>query len=139
VLVTASFSWNVHFAGSALATDAERHSALYRCRACGTLYKVFPEERASPRAIDEDEVRQVFPDMNRQKLFQLNDLEIWKEGDRFFATYDAGSHQVIWRKDEITGEEAELARRAPMEMLFALQKRLSEAGIDPYIANFERD
>jgi hypothetical protein len=59
-------AWNVYFAGSALATNAERHSALYRCRACGTPYEVFPEERVSPRAIGEDEARQVFPAMNRQ-------------------------------------------------------------------------
>lgn len=54
--------WNVYFAGNALATNAERHSALYRCRACGTLYEAFPEERANPRAIGEGEARRVFPD-----------------------------------------------------------------------------
>jgi hypothetical protein len=76
-----------------------------------------------------------------EKLFGYRDVEIWREGDRYFVIYDAGSHQVVLRRDEITPFEAESASRgAPhaIEMLVALQKRLEEQGIDPYVSNFER-
>lgn len=78
--------------------------------------------------------------MTRQKLCQFSDLEVWREGDRHFVTYDAGAHQVVWRKDEITKDEAELAatgQEGAMRMLFALQKRLADAGVDPYVSNFD--
>ena len=29
-----------------------------------------------------------------EKIFELGALEIWKRGNRFFARYDAGAHQV---------------------------------------------
>jgi hypothetical protein len=78
----------------------------------------------------------------RRKLFQFNDLEIWQEDDRYFAIYDAGSHQVTLRKDEISKDEANLACRgneSATEMLFTLQKRLIEAGVNPYTSNFPSD
>lgn len=77
----------------------------------------------------------------KKKLFTFNDLEVWQEGNRYFAIYDAGAHQVTMRKDEITEDEANLACRgseSATEMLFGLQKRLIEQGEDPYISNFTR-
>jgi hypothetical protein len=79
--------------------------------------------------------------MNMEKLFEFSDLEVWVDGDRYFAIYDAGAHQVVWRRDEINKHDAALARTGPEgagRMLLALQKRLSDAGVDPYVANFDR-
>jgi hypothetical protein len=61
-----------------------------------------------------------------EKLFQFNELEIWKHGDRYFARYDAGLHQVAMREDEISVHEANFADQGneeAIEMLFALQKK----------------
>lgn len=83
--------------------------------------------------------RRVLTNSMKRKIFQFNDLQIWQEHDRYFAVYDAGSHQVKMRKDEISKDEANLACRgneSATEMLFKLQKRLIEAGVDPYISNF---
>jgi hypothetical protein len=71
-------------------------------------------------------------------IFQLSDMEIWARGDRFFVRYDAGSHQIVMREDEISEQdvrEASLSNESAMKMLFALQKRLIQAGIDPYVSN----
>ncbi|MDB6053216.1 MAG: hypothetical protein JWN25_739 [Verrucomicrobiales bacterium] len=71
----------------------------------------------------------------KNKLFQFNDLEIWQEGDRYFAVYDAGGHQVAMRKDEISKDETDLActgNEGAIKMLFILQKRLIAAGVNPY-------
>lgn len=73
-----------------------------------------------------------------KKMFQLSNMEIWARGDRFFVRYDAGSHQVAMREDEISEQEvrkASLSTEAAMKMLFDLQKRLIQAGIDPYVSN----
>lgn len=73
-----------------------------------------------------------------EKVYELGDLEIWKRGDRFFVRYDAGSHQIVMREDEISAEdvnEAVQSEEAATNMLFALQKRLIQAGIDPYVSN----
>jgi hypothetical protein len=73
-----------------------------------------------------------------KKLFELSDMEIWARGDRFFVRYDAGSHQIAMREDEISEQEAReasLSTEAAMKMLFNLQKRLIQTGIDPYVSN----
>ena len=73
-----------------------------------------------------------------KKLFQFSDMEIWARGDRFFVRYDAGSHQIAMREDEISEQEAReasLSTEAATKMLVALQKRLIQAGIDPYVSN----
>jgi len=73
-----------------------------------------------------------------EKMYELADLEIWKRGDRYFVRYDAGAHQIVMREDEISAEEAAEAvqsETAVTNMLFALQKRLIQAGIDPYVSN----
>ena len=74
-----------------------------------------------------------------EKLFTLSDLEVWKRGDRYFARYDAGAHQIAMREDEISAEEANQAiqsEEAALKMLSSLQLRLIQAGVDPYIANY---
>lgn len=75
-----------------------------------------------------------------EKLLQFNDLAIWKRDGRYFARYDAGSHEVVMREDEISEQEATFAARGneqATEMLFALQKRLLAQGVDPYKSNVE--
>jgi hypothetical protein len=75
----------------------------------------------------------------KKKIYQFNDLEIWQEDNLFYAIYDAGSHQVMMRKDEITKEEAMHAcegESSAVEMLLALQARLTKAGIDAYSSNY---
>ena len=76
----------------------------------------------------------------KKKLFTFSDLEIWQEDDRYFVIYDVGAHQVVMRKDEITEEEAKFAcadSESAMKVLFDLQKRLIEQGVDPYVSNVE--
>jgi hypothetical protein len=71
-------------------------------------------------------------------LCKFGDLEIWKDGEVLYALYDAGSHQVMMRKDEITEGDASFACRGEKEagqMLLALQARLLDAGSDPYSSN----
>lgn len=75
----------------------------------------------------------------KEKIFTFNDLEIWREGNSYFAVYDAGAHQVTLRKDRITENDAKLActgQEGATQMLFALQQRLIENGENPYIANY---
>ena len=77
-----------------------------------------------------------------QTLFEFNGLEVCEDGGRYYVIYDAGAHQVVLRKDEITKQEAELAmsgRNGLLTMIWALQKRLSEHGLDPYVSNFVRE
>ncbi|MGY2257819.1 hypothetical protein [Pseudomonas sp. SDO55104_S430] len=75
-----------------------------------------------------------------KKIFQFSDMEIWARGDRFFVRYDAGSHQVAMREDEISEQEAKnasVSADAAMKMLFILQRRLIDAEVDPYISNIK--
>lgn len=74
------------------------------------------------------------------KLFELADMEIWERDGRFFVCYDAGSHQVVMREDEISEVEARTAAQCEdtaIQMLFGLQKRLIQMGIDPYVSNMK--
>ena len=76
----------------------------------------------------------------KEKIFEFSDLAIWKENEKFFAYYDAGSHQVMMRKDEISEDEARTACEGPesaTRMLMNLQRRLVEMGVDPYRSNWE--
>lgn len=60
------------------------------------------------------------------------------EGEAWFIRYDAGAHQIAMREDAISAEEAALAMSGvagASAVLFALQRRLGEAGIDPYAAD----
>ncbi|WP_342315413.1 hypothetical protein [Lysobacter sp. FW306-1B-D06B] len=57
---------------------------------------------------------------------------------RYFIHYDAGSHQIIWREDEVSAEELEMIRSGPEGLdavLWAIQRKLLAAG-DAYCANW---
>jgi len=59
-------------------------------------------------------------------------IEVVCRGNRYFVRYDAGSHQVAWREDEISTEElSQIESGDASEALLALQRRLELAGIDP--------
>lgn len=76
--------------------------------------------------------------MSDERLFGFSDAEVLRRGDRYFVRYDAGSHQVQMREDEVTRTEAELAAQGQDELislLWAVQRRLSAAGEDPYSSN----
>ena len=71
-------------------------------------------------------------------LYKFNDLETWKENSDYYALYDAGSHQVVMRRDKISEEEANHAigsENGATQMLFALQARLIKSGIAPFSSN----
>ena len=75
----------------------------------------------------------------KEIIFTENDFEIWKEDEKYFAIYDAGSHQVVMRKDEISETDAKIACAGNPQnltkILFALQAQLIKSGIDPYESN----
>lgn len=76
--------------------------------------------------------------MSDERLFGFADAEVLRRGDRYFVRYDAGGHQVQMREDEVTRTEAELAAQGQDELislLWAVQRRLSAAGEDPYSSN----
>lgn len=71
-------------------------------------------------------------------LYSDENLSVFKRLGRFFIRYDAGSHQVEIREDEISENEAEIAASSEggaTKVLFALQKRLLDKGVDPYKSN----
>jgi hypothetical protein len=44
-----------------LAQDLDRHAELSQCPRCGSLYEVFPEDKALPKELTKDEARKRFP------------------------------------------------------------------------------
>lgn len=74
------------------------------------------------------------------KIYQLDDLEIWKRNGRFFVRYDAGAHQIVMREDEICEGDALHALKGPQEandVLLKLQRHLIRSGVDPYTSNLQ--
>ena len=74
----------------------------------------------------------------RQEIFDDGDVQIFREGAKYFVRYDAGSHQVEIREDEISVDEANRMMGNPEEInnvLFSLQKKLHGAGENPYESN----
>ena len=71
-------------------------------------------------------------------LFCDENIEISISSGSYFIKYDAGSHQSEFRRDEITNNEANLVSSSPKgtaQVLFALQRRLIESGVNPYKSN----
>ncbi|WP_155988059.1 hypothetical protein [Brevundimonas sp. EAKA] len=71
-------------------------------------------------------------------LFDEDGVVLIKRDDRYYVRYDAGTHMVLLREDEVTSEDAKrLMRGDPYatEVLFDLQRRLLAAGEDPYVSN----
>jgi hypothetical protein len=76
-----------------------------------------------------------------EAIFDGDGLVVFTVGTKLYVKYDAGAHQVAMREDEISEEEARRIMSGPAEatkVLFELQRRLAQAGIDPYKTNIER-
>jgi hypothetical protein len=74
----------------------------------------------------------------RQQMFDDGDIQIFREGVKYFVRYDAGSHQIEMREDEVSVDEVNRMMGSPGEVnnvLLSLQKRLQEAGENPYKSN----
>ena len=66
-------------------------------------------------------------------------IEVVLREERYFVRYDAGDHVVAWREDEITAQEFSLLSKdkaGEREAIFQVQRRLEQAGIDPYKQNW---
>jgi hypothetical protein len=75
-----------------------------------------------------------------EKLFGLDlrtdGIEILLRDGRYFVRYDAGAHQVAWRQDQVTEQEAKKIQsgsRGVSEVLSDLQHRL---GLDAFKSNW---
>lgn len=71
-------------------------------------------------------------------IFDDGDIQIYRDGQKYFVRYDAGAHQVVMREDEISAEEANRMMVDPAEIsivLFDLQRRLEMSGHNPYRSN----
>jgi hypothetical protein len=74
----------------------------------------------------------------RDDIFDDGDIQIYRDGQKYFVRYDAGAHQVVMREDEISAEEANRMMVDPAEIsivLFDLQRRLEMSGHNPYRSN----
>lgn len=74
----------------------------------------------------------------KDNIFDDGDVQILRDGQKYFVRYDAGAHQVVMREDEISAEEAAkmMADSAEISVvLFTLQKRLEMSGHNPYKSN----
>lgn len=72
------------------------------------------------------------------KVFDDGDLQVYEKEGKFYLRYDAGSHQISMREDEISPDEAEQIMRDPesaTKVLFNIQKRLTLAGVKPFVSN----
>lgn len=66
-------------------------------------------------------------------------LEVVLRGGRYFVRYDAGTHAVQWREDEISPQELERLRLGGEDeyrVIIELQKRLEAVGENPYQQNW---
>ncbi len=75
----------------------------------------------------------------RELSLEEDGIEIVKRDNRYYVRYDAGAHQVCWREDEISEEEAEKVKSGKAveyDVIIELQRRLIASGIDPYVSNW---
>ena len=72
------------------------------------------------------------------KIYDKNNIKIFKVGNRYYIECDAGAHQIAIRQDEISEDEANIIindESKLMTVLFAIQKRLIVRGEKPYKSN----
>ncbi|MFT3715633.1 MAG: hypothetical protein QM774_06720 [Gordonia sp. (in: high G+C Gram-positive bacteria)] len=74
-------------------------------------------------------------------LFQDDSgFAVFEQGGKFYVRYDAGAHQVEMREDEVSEAEAHEASKgldSANAVLFKVQNRLIESGVDPYVSNVD--
>ena len=74
----------------------------------------------------------------RELIYDDDGVAVLKEGSTYYVRYDAGAHQIAIREDEISEDEAEQVMTGAAEaaqVLFTVQRRLTEASVDPYVSN----
>ncbi|MEA1649431.1 hypothetical protein UAJ10_10415 [Nitrospirillum sp. BR 11164] len=74
----------------------------------------------------------------RKIIYDDGAMAIINDDGKFYIRYDVGTHQIKIREDEISEDEANLAMVGTAEatrVLFAVQRRLQLAGVDPYVSN----
>jgi hypothetical protein len=74
----------------------------------------------------------------RELIYEVDGISVLKEGSKYYVRYDAGAHQIAVREDEISEDEAKQVMTGAAEatqVLFAVQRRLTAAGVDPYVSN----
>ena len=63
--------------------------------------------------------------------FNTEGIEIIERAGKYFVRYDAGSHQIALREDEISGVEFALIKeggKSQIDALIQIQKRLTSSG-----------
>jgi hypothetical protein len=78
--------------------------------------------------------------MIEEKLFgpelDKDNLEVVRRGDRYFVRYDAGAHQIAWREDGISEQDAITigpGKTGEYDVIVRLQTRL---GLDANTSNW---
>lgn len=74
----------------------------------------------------------------RELIYDDGGVAVLKDGSKYYVRYDAGAHQVAIREDEISEDEAKQVMAGEAEatqVLFAVQRRLTLAGVNPYVSN----
>lgn len=74
----------------------------------------------------------------RELIYDDDGVAVLKDGSKYYVRYDAGAHQIAIREDEVSEDEARqvMAGTAKAtQVLFAVQRRLTAAGLDPYVSN----
>ncbi|ASA54584.1 hypothetical protein [Vibrio gazogenes] len=74
----------------------------------------------------------------KEKIYDEDNIAIFKNDGKYYIRYDAGAHQVAIREDEINEEEASMIindRSKLMKVLRSLQEHLIKKGEKPYISN----
>jgi hypothetical protein len=72
------------------------------------------------------------------EIYKDDNVVLFKRNGDFFIRYDAGSHQISIREDNITEDEANKILEDPKsidKILFDLQFKLKSSGVDPYKSN----
>ena len=71
--------------------------------------------------------------------FNAEGVEVIERGGKHFVRYDAGSHQVALREDEITVFEFAQIKdggKSQIDVLIQIQKRLAASGVNAYQQNW---
>lgn len=70
----------------------------------------------------------------KEKIYDNVGIIIFKDNDKYTVLYDSGSHQITMREDFISEEEVKKIMADSSnatKILFDIQKKLQESGINP--------
>lgn len=68
---------------------------------------------------------------SEKQIYEYNALTVILREGKYFVRYDAGSHQEIWREDEISESEfleLKKGRNRLCEVMLDIQRRLGSEG-----------